>query len=57
MLDPFKWHMWGLDMKNKTQLIFVIFLAFIALVTAVSAGTENQLTQDERLTQRTTVTG
>ena len=49
--------MWGLDMKNKVRPIFVIFLIFISLVTVVSAGTENQLTQDERLTQRTAIYG
>lgn len=49
--------MWGWDMTNQVRPIFVIFLIFISLVTVVSAGTENQLTQDERLTQRTAIYG
>lgn len=44
-------------MKNKAQPIFVIFIIFISLVTVASAGTETQLTQNERLTQRTAIYG
>ncbi|KKH45718.1 hypothetical protein EO93_02295 [Methanosarcina sp. 1.H.A.2.2] len=44
-------------MKNKTLAIFVILLISVALVTIASAGTENKLTQDERLTLRTSIYG
>lgn len=37
-------------MKNKVLSTFVIFFLFVASVTVTSAGTETQLTQDERLT-------
>ncbi|AKB36130.1 cell surface protein [Methanosarcina siciliae C2J] len=44
-------------MKNKARTICVVLLIFIALGTVASAGTETQLTQDERLTQRTAIYG
>jgi len=44
-------------MKNKVRTIFVVVLISIALVTVASAGMETQLTQDERLTQRTAIYG
>ncbi|MCC4771675.1 PKD domain-containing protein [Methanosarcina sp. DH2] len=42
-------------MENKARQILVIFLILIASATVVSAGTETQLTQDERLTLRTSI--
>ncbi|AKB28205.1 cell surface protein [Methanosarcina siciliae T4/M] len=44
-------------MKNKARTICVVLLIFIALGTVALAGTETQLTQDERLTQRTAIYG
>ncbi len=44
-------------MKNKSRSLFVIILISIALVAVGSAGTETQLTQGERLTQRTAIYG
>jgi len=38
------------SMKNRVLSVFLIFFLFVALVTVASAGTETQLTQDERLT-------
>lgn len=42
--------MWWWETKNKGLSTFIIFFIFVASATVVSAGTETQLTQDERLT-------
>ncbi len=44
-------------MKNKTFSIFLIFISVLMLATVASAGKETQLTNGERLTQRTAVFG
>ena len=44
-------------MENKARPIFVILFILVASAAVVSAGTETQLTNDERLTQRTAISG
>jgi beta propeller repeat protein len=44
-------------MKNKVLVIFLVFFSFVVLATVASAGKETQLTNGERLTQRTSTYG
>ena len=44
-------------MKNKVLLMFSIFFIFVASGTVASAGKETQLTNDQRLTQLTSIYG
>ena len=46
----FQWHMWGLNMKNKALSTFLIYSILVTSAIVASAGTEIQLTQNERLT-------
>ena len=47
----------AVKMKNKAVLTLLIFLSIVVSATCAMAGTETQLTQDERLTYRTAFDG
>jgi len=50
MFKLFSMAMWGLNMKNKALSTFLIYSILVTSVIVASAGTEIQLTQNERLT-------